>query len=373
MAGSVTALLCAWLLFAPLPAAAEAVATEQHRVQVVTLVEGLEHPWSLAFLPQGDVLITERPGRLRLVRDGRLLAEPVAGVPPVAAVNQGGLLDVVLHPAFADNRVIYLSYAAGSGSLFSTEVARARLDGMQLNDVEVIFRAQPKSRGGRHFGSRLLFLPDGTLLITLGDRGDRPTGQDRTGHDGSIIRLRDDGSVPPDNPWPDSAGIEPSIYSYGHRNVQGIVRHPDSGHVWAHEHGPMGGDELNRVVAGTNYGWPVITYGVNYGIGTRIGEGTSKQGMEQPVHYWVPSIAASGLAYYDGDAFPRWRGNLFAGSLKFSELVRLELRDAEVVHEERLLKGQLGRVRDVRQGPDGLLYLLIDHGQGTLLRIEPAA
>ncbi len=251
-------------------------------------------------------------------------------------------------------------------------MARGRLTGHRLENVEVIFRALPKSGGGRHFGSRLVFADDGLLYISLGDRGDRPNGQDLSTHAGSIIRVHDDGRVPADNPFAGKSGARAEIFTYGNRNVQGMTLQPGTGRIWAHEHGPQGGDEVNIVSAGTNYGWPVITYGRNYGIGTRIGEGTHKDGMAQPVLQWTPSIAPSGMAFYDGDRFPNWKGNLFVGSLKFEYLARLEVDGERVVHQERLIEGAIGRIRDVRQGPDGFLYLLTDESNGVLARIEPA-
>ena len=345
--------------------------SERQRFRVVTLVRGLDHPWGLTFLAGGDMLITERPGRLLRVDRATLQPRTVRGLPAIAAVGQGGLLDVTLHPEFASNRLVYLSFTGTDEDGLGTEVARGRLAGDSLEDVEVIFRALPKSRGGRHFGSRLLFDTDGHLLITLGERGDRPRAQDIGDHAGSVIRINDDGSVPADNPFVTTAGARPEIYTYGNRNVQGIALDPGSGRVWAHEHGPQGGDEVNILVSGRNYGWPVITYGRNYVLGTKIGEGTHKEGMEQPLHYWTPSIAPSGMTLYAGDKFPAWRGNLFVGALKYQLLVRLEERDKEIVHEERLLKDVLGRIRDVRSGPDGYIYVLTDHDDGVLARLEP--
>jgi glucose/arabinose dehydrogenase len=346
--------------------------TEAGALRVRVLATDLEHPWGLAFLPNGDMLVTERPGRLlRLDPDGRN-RRPVSGLPAIAAHGQGGLLDVCLHPRFTDNRLIYLSYAGSGEGGFGTEVARGRLDGTRLTDVEVLFRLQPKSGGGRHFGSRLVFDRNGYLFVTLGDRGDRPRSQRLDDHAGAVIRLRDDGSIPDDNPFSGRPGARPEIYSYGHRNIQGAALHPDTGELWLHEHGPQGGDELNLVRSGRNYGWPVITYGVNYVIGTSIGEGTHKAGMEQPLHYWVPSIAPSGMTFYQGERFPGWRGNILLGSLKFRLLVRLELDGEKVVREERLLVDRLGRIRDVREGPDGLVYLLTDAPDGVLARLEPA-
>lgn len=335
------------------------------------LLSGLEHPWGMAFLPDGDLLITERPGRLRRVHQGQLLAEPIRGLPPIAAVGQGGLLDLALHPQYAENGWIYLSYAAGEDGMVGTEVLRGRLNNDRLEEVQVLFRLQPKSDTGHHFGSRLVFDRAGYLYITLGDRGDRPRAQRLDDHAGSVIRLHDDGRVPSDNPFVHTPGALPEIYSYGHRNQQGAALNPVTGEVWTHEHGPQGGDELNRIQAGANFGWPVITYGVNYGIGTKIGEGTEKPGMKQPLYYWVPSIAPSGMAFYTGDRYPGWKGSLFIGSLKFRLLVRLELDGIRVVKEHRMLKDVLGRIRDVRQGPDGYLYLLTDESNGKLVRLLP--
>ncbi|MEX2480317.1 MAG: PQQ-dependent sugar dehydrogenase [Gammaproteobacteria bacterium] len=353
--------------------AALASDSEEERFDLRIVAEGLEFPWSLAFLPDGDMLVTERPGRLRRVAPDGTLGRPLTGLPPVAEVGQGGLLDVVLHPDFANNRLIYFSYAASGDGGHGTEVSRARLGDDALEDVERVFRALPKSSGGRHFGSRLLFLPDGTLLITLGDRGHRPNGQDLGTHPGSIIRITDAGAVPPDNPFVDRDGVRPEIYTFGNRNVQGIVRDPETGKIWAHEHGPQGGDEVNLIRPGTNYGWAEITYGRNYGTGTRIGEGEQRDDVTEPALQWTPSIAPSGLALYRGEAFPAWRGNLLVGSLKFRLLSRLVLGDDDrVVHEERLLGDELGRIRDVRVGPDGYVYLLSDSEDGVIARLEPA-
>ena len=352
-------------------ASAEAISSEEHDLRLVTVAVGLEHPWSLAFMPDGGMLVTERPGRLRVIRDGQLAPEPVAGLPEIAAGGQGGLMDVALDPDFADNGLIYLSYAAESLFQRGTEVARARLDEGQLVDLEIILEAGPKSRGGRHFGSRLTFGPDGMLYVTAGERGDPDRAQDLDDLAGSVIRIATDGTVPPDNPFVGRDGARAEIYSYGHRNPQGLAVHPQTGALWAVEHGPRGGDELNLLSPGANYGWPVITYGESY-AGFPIGEGTSKAGLEQPLRYWVPSISPSGLAFYTGDAFPAWRGDLFLGALSGRALVRLELDGDRVVHEERLLEDLGARIRDVRSGPDGFLYLLTDHPDGKLLRLEPA-
>jgi glucose/arabinose dehydrogenase len=352
-----------------------AAALGQHPLQPFSyeiLTDGLEHPWGLAFLPDGRMLVTERPGRLRLVSaDGTLHPDPIGGLPPIKPHGQGGLLDVVLHPDFSNNRLVYVSFAeAGDGGV-GTAVARGQLRGHRLEQVEVIFRLLPKTGTRQHFGSRLVFDNDGYLFITLGDRGDRPRAQDLNDHAGALIRLHDDGRIPADNPFAKRSDARPEIYSYGHRNMQGAALHPVTGKVWTHEHGPRGGDELNIAQAGVNYGWPVITYGVNYVTGTRIGEGTHKQGMAQPVYHWTPSIAPSGMAFYTGERFPHWQGNLFVGSLKFQLLVRLVLEGDKVVSEEHLLEEELGRIRDVRQGPDGLLYLLTDQDDGWLVRLLP--
>jgi glucose/arabinose dehydrogenase len=334
-------------------------------------VEGLEHPWGLAFLPDGRLLVTERPGRLRIVRDGTLDPRPVEGLPEIAAVGQGGLLDVALHPRYAATEWIYLSYAARGDGGIGTEVLRGRLRDHRLTEIQILFRLQPKSRTGLHFGSRLVFDRTGALIVTLGDRGAQDQAQRLDDHRGKIVRLLDDGRVPEDNPFAGRPGARPEIWTYGNRNVQGAARHLETGAIWAHEHGPQGGDEVNVIEPGRNYGWPVITYGVNYGTGTPIGEGTHKPGMEQPLHVWVPSIAPSGMAFYQDDRFPGWRGSLFVGALRDRMLVRLELQGEKVVREERMLQGVLGRIRDVRAGPDGFLYLLTDSSRGVIARLEP--
>jgi glucose/arabinose dehydrogenase len=349
----------------------EAISSEQATFRVVPVVTGLEHPWGMAFLPGGEILITERPGRLRLVRDGALDPAPVEGMPEVYASGQGGLLDVALDPGFASNRVIYLSYAASGEGGNSTRVARATLGERRLEDVAVIFTAEPLVRASKHFGSRLVFDAEGHLFITVGERGQGDRAQDLGQDNGKVIRLFPDGSVPEDNPFARVAGARPEIFSYGHRNPQGMAIHPQTGLPWLNEHGARGGDEVNVVRPGVNYGWPVITYGIDYS-GAPIGEGTHKEGMAQPIHYWVPSIAPAGMAFYDGAAFPEWRGDLFVGALKAELLVRLELDGERVVAEERLLDGAIGRIRDVEVGPDDFLYLLTDEGDGGLYRLEPA-
>ena len=346
--------------------------TEKHDLRSVPLARGLEHPWGMAFLPEGGILISERPGRLRIFQNNQL-SQPIAGLPEIARQGQGGLLDVALHPQFSNNRLVYFSFAEPGSGGAGTAVGRARLDGQQLNDLEIIFRMEPKSTTGRHFGSRLVFDQQGYLYITLGDRGDQQRAQQPDDHAGSVIRLHADGRIPADNPFVDRPGWKGEKYDLGHRNMQGAALHPQTGELWTHEHGPQGGDEINIIRPGNNYGWPVITYGVNYGIGTKIGEGTHKPGLVQPIHYWVPSIAPSGMTFYQGDKFPHWQGNLLVGALKDQLLVRLELDGNKVVAEERFLQNKLGRIRDVREGPDGYIYLLTDEADGGLYRLEPAS
>ena len=350
----------------------EVIKTLNQDIKVSVLVSGLEHPWGIAFLPGGDILVTERPGRLRIIREGQLDPKPIAGLPVISARGQGGLLDIALHPKYDENKLVYFSFSGPGNNGVGTEVARGKLFNNRLEDVQIIFRMQPKSGSGRHFGSRIVFDPDGYLYITLGDRGDRERAQLPDDHAGSVIRLYDDGQVPSDNPFVGKTGWLPEKYTLGHRNIQGAAIHPKTGALWVNEHGPQGGDEINIIGAGTNYGWPVITYGVNYVIGTKIGEGTHKPGLAQPVYYWVPSIAPSGMTFYTAEKFPDWHGDLFVGALKDQMLVRLRLEGDSVLNEERLLKNQLGRIRAVAQGPDGYLYLLTDEKNGALVRLEPA-
>ena len=342
-------------------------------IHVETVARGLEHPWGLAFLPGGRMLVTERPGRLRIAEQNGQLSPPFAGVPQVQAGGQGGLLDVAIDPRFADNRLVYLSYAEpGERSTAGTSVARARLGQGRLDDVQVIYRQEPKVRGGNHFGSRLVFARDGTLFITQGDRANHRQGaQDLSVGFGKIMRITPDGSVPRDNPFIGRDGAQPEVWSYGHRNVQGAALHPQTGQLWTVEHGARGGDELNHPEAGKNYGWPVITYGVDYS-GAKIGEGTTKPGMEQPVYYWDPVIAPSDMTFYTGDAFPEWKGSILIGSMQPGLLVRLMLQGGRVTSEERYLGDLNERIRDVQQGPDGLLYLLTDDRNGRILRIVPS-
>jgi aldose sugar dehydrogenase len=353
------------------PAATQEFTSEDGPIRVVTVAEGLEHPWGLAFLPDGRMLVTERPGRLRIVGTDGTLSAPLAGVPAVFAEGQGGLLDVALDPHFAQNQLVYLSYAEAEGDVAGTAVARGRLGDGRLEDVEVIFRQRPKVQGPNHWGSRLVFMPDGTLFVTLGERYQKERAQRLNETLGKLVRINPDGTIPADNPFVGRADALPEIWSLGHRNVQGAALNPATQRLWTIEHGARGGDEINIPEAGKNYGWPIITYGRDYS-GEKIGEGTAKAGLEQPIYYWDPSIAPSGATFYTGDKFPKWRGNLFVGALASQLLVRLELDGARVTHEERLLEDLGERIRDVRTGPDGFLYLLTDNTDGRLLRIEPS-
>jgi aldose sugar dehydrogenase len=346
--------------------------------KAVTLTTGLVNPWALAFLPDGRFLVTERPGRMRIIgADGRQ-GPPLPGLPPVVAEGQGGLLDVVLDPRFASNRLVYWSYSeAGDGDTNGTAVARARLDGApgaeRLADVQVIFRQAPKVSGRHHFGCRLAFGLDGRLFVTLGDRFSRKDDAQVLDNTlGKIVRIEPDGKVPADNPFVGKAGAQPELYSYGHRNVQGAAVHPTTGELWATEHGPQGGDELNVVQPGRNHGWPVITQGRNYGTGTKIGDGTERADVVAPLRTWLPtSIAPSGLAFVTSDRYPGWKGSLVLGALRSQALVRLTLDGHTVVKEDRYLQPLNARIRDVRQGPDGLLYLLTDNADGRLIRLLP--
>jgi len=340
-------------------------------LRVETIAGGLEHPWGLAFLPDGRMLVTERPGRLRLVdREGRI-SGPLSGVPEVFGYGQGGLLDVALSPTFAQDRLVYLSFAETGGRGAGTAVARGRFAEDRLEDARIIWRQQPKVSGRNHFGSRLVLRGDGTLFVTLGERFNyEDQAQDLSGTLGKIVRIELDGSAPKDNPFAGHANALPEIWSYGHRNIQAAALHPESGELWTVEHGPRGGDELNRPEAGKNYGWPVISYGTHYS-GFKVGEGTAKSGMEQPVYYWDPVIAPSGMVFYTGDLFGEWQGNILVGSLSPGLLVRLVLKDGKVAREERYLSDLGERIRDVQQAPDGSIYLLTDAYNGRILRITP--
>jgi glucose/arabinose dehydrogenase len=355
-------LLSAWL--APVLAA---------EPKVVSVARGLANPWAVAFLPDGRFLVTERAGRLRIVeRDGRL-GEPVAGLPAVDAGGQCGLLDVVLDPKFAENALVYWSYAEAGEGGNSTAVARGKLQGNRMVEVQKIFTQQPKVSSTLHCGSRLVFARDGRLFVVLGDRFSRKDdAQTLDNHLGKVVRIEADGKVPADNPFVGTPGAKPEIWSLGHRNMQGAALHPQTGELWASEHGPQGGDELNRVLPGRNYGWPLLTYGRNYGTGTRIGEEGPKPGFEQPLKVWLPlSVAPSGMVFLTSDRYPGWKGNLFLGTLRGETLLRLELDGSSVVREERLLGRANSRIRDVRQGPDGYLYVLTDSADGQLLRLQP--
>lgn len=347
--------------------------SEKHSFRIVPLLAGLENPWSIAFLPDGRMLVTERAGRLRLVsQDFKLDPKPIDGLPEVIANGQGGLFDVVLHPQHAQNDWIYWAYNAPGTGGWGTALARGKLQGQRMTEVQVLFSMQPKTRSAHHFGGRIVFDAAGMVYLTLGDRGDKDRAQKLNDHAGSVIRLHDDGRVPIDNPFVQRAGALPEKWTLGHRNIQGAAINPQTGELWTHEHGPQGGDEVNVIRPGLNYGWPVITYGVNYGLGTKIGEGQSKPGMVQPLQVWVPSIAPSGMAFVSVSQFPQWQGSMLVGALRGQMLVRLTLAGDKVLSEERLFQGRPGRIRDVRMGPDGLVYLLTDDPQGALLRLEPA-
>ena len=354
--------------------------TALHDYRVVTVADGFVVPWSMAFLPNGDMLVTERGGTLRIVRDGMLLPDLVEGIPEVVARGQGGLLEVLPHPDFATNRLIYISYSKATGNSpgGTTSVIRGTFENDRFTMTDQIFEAV--SEGNGHYGCKLAFDDDGYLFLTVGDRQARPAGdlaahpaQDIRNHHGVIVRLHDDGSIPDDNPFVGQVDARPEIWSYGHRNPQGLAIQPGTGAVWSTEHGPQGGDEVNVSTPGANYGWPVIGYGVNYRSGSAIHEATHMEGMEQPMHIWVPSIGASGLAFYTGDKFPEWQGNLFAGGLAGQRIDRLTIEDGRVVASETILQG-MGRVRDVRQGPDGFIYVALEargDGETPIVRLEP--
>ena len=340
--------------------------------EVEVIAEGLEYPWGMVFLPNGDLLVTEREGRLRRVSDGKLQDAAITGLPDNMYIEgQGGLLDVTIDPEFSDNNLIYLSYAGSGEGGAGTEVAKARLNGDALEDLEVIFKVQPKTQGQNHYGSRLLFDNDGLLYVTLGDRYSfMDEAQNTTNHLGSIVRIKTDGSFPLDNPFFNDLKAKPEIYAYGVRNAQGIALRPSDGVIWYHEHGPRGGDELNILKAGANYGWPAITYGIDYS-GAVISEKTDAPGMEQPVVFWDPSIAPSGMDFYTGDKFPEWKGDIFLGALAHRHLRRLKLEGDVVMEQEVLLKDRNERIRAVKTGPDGFLYVLTDSYDGTILRLQP--
>lgn len=343
-------------------------------VRVETVASGLRNPWGLAILPDGRMLVTEKSGTLRVVEQNGKVSSPLAGVPPVDASGQGGLLDVALDPSFASNHLVYLSYAEpGPNGTAGTAALRGRLGATGLEDVNVIYRQDPKVVGGNHFGSRIVFAPDGKVFITQGERfAYRDQAQNLNSLLGKVVRLNPDGTVPPDNPFVGKSGARPEIWSYGHRNVEAAAVHPETGKLWTIEHGAMGGDELNHPEAGKNYGWPVITYGLDYN-GSRIGVGAVKEGMEQPVYYWDPVIAPSGMIFYTGNKFPEWKSNIFVGGLASNVLVRLVLENGRVTKEERYLHDLHERIRDVQQGLDGYIYVITDNNNGRILRLMPAS
>ena len=358
-------------------AAAESFDSEKGRISVDVIADGLSHPWAIDFLPDGRMIVTERSGTMRLVTEAGGVSAPIKGLPKSDVGGQGGLLDVAVHRNFAENRLIYWSFSEAGNGGNSTAVARGRLseDGTALNDVRVIFSQKPKVRSDKHFGSRLVFDGKGHLFVTLGERFDpkfRVQAQDLGSHLGKIVRLMEDGKVPPDNPFVNKAGALPEIWSYGHRNAQAAAINPATGALWEIEHGPMGGDEINLPQPGKNYGWPIVSFGKNYD-GTPVGSGKSEMpGMEPPIYQWTPVIAPSGMAFYTAELFPRWKGNLFVGGLRSQALVRLELDGAKVTHEERLLRELGMRIRDVAQGPEGALYVVTDENDGMILRLSPA-
>jgi aldose sugar dehydrogenase len=366
----------AWTVLAapPLHAAevvAERIGTQYEAIRVVRVAGGLEHPWAVAFLPDGRYLVTERPGRLNIIDEQG--ATGVTGLPELVAIRQGGLLDVSLHPDFESNRWVYLTYSKGDEEQTTTALGRGRLDGNQLTDFEELFVQDRRSEPGRHYGSRIAWLSDGTLLMSIGDRGaEPPRAQDPADHAGKLLRLNADGSVPADNPFVGHEGVLPEVYSLGHRNIQGLVVAPGTDAIWATEHGARGGDELNLIEPGENYGWPVITLSRDYGTEAQFGEARSREGFVDPVYEFLPTHAPSGLAMVTADRFPRWQGNLLAGGLRAERIRRVVLEDGAVVHEEELLLGLVGRIRDVREGPDGNIYVLSDDADGALYRVEPA-
>lgn len=371
------ATLCAGALIntAALAAAPKELQSEQGTLEVTTITQGLEHPWALAFLPDRQgMLVTERAGNLRLIGADGKRSEPISGVPKVWAKGQGGLLDVVLSPTFKQDRLVYLSYAEGGGAVdkAGTAVGRGRLsdDLKTISDFKVIFRQEPKLSTGNHFGSRLVFDRDGYLFITLGENNDRPTAQDLDKLQGKVVRIFPDGKVPDDNPFVGQSGVRPEIWSYGHRNPQGAALNPWNGTVWENEHGPRGGDEVNIIERGKNYGWPLATHGINYSLQPiPEAKGKSVEGAVDPHHVWEKSPGVSGMAFYDADRFKPWQQNLFIGALVSQELIRLQFDGDKVVHEERLLGDLKQRIRDVRQGPDGYLYVLTDEEEGSLYKV----
>ncbi|WP_138514154.1 PQQ-dependent sugar dehydrogenase [Maricaulis alexandrii] len=372
MASTLALLVLSGMMPATAGAQTEIFETEQADFTLVTVAEGLDHPWSLAALPGGNFLVSERAGALRYVEQGTLRPEAVTGLPRVMNDNQGGLLGLALHPDFETTRWVYFAYSEGSSSANHTALGRGRLseDGRALHEVETLFRVNIDKARGYHFGGRIVFQPDGTLVLTLGDGGlYRDEAQNLGNHLGSVVRLNDDGTVPFDNPYASARGAQPEIYTWGHRNVQGIAFNPQTGSLWAHEHGPRGGDEINILEPGRNYGWPAISYGINYD-GTPVSDATHADGMEQPVWFWDPSIAPSAMAFYQGEEFPDWQGDLFIGALAGEHLVRFEIEGDRIISTEELLSGLGERIRDVAVAPDGHLYLLTDSRDGRMLRLD---
>jgi glucose/arabinose dehydrogenase len=363
-------LISSTLFLASASAFSQTFTSEDYKLTVTTVAEGLEYPWGMDFLPNDMMIVTERAGRVRTVSNQGQLSAPLKGVPKVVNNGQGGMLDVTLDPEFAKNNLIYVSYSEPGKGGSGTAVARAKLDieHNRLEDLQVIFRQHPKSHGPHHYGSRLVFARDGTLFITIGERGELDRAQDFSINRGQVIRIHSDGSIPDDNPFIGRKGYRPEVWSYGHRNPQGAALHPLTSNLWTVEHGARGGDEVNIPKPGKNYGWPTIAYGKHYS-GGKIGLGTHKAGMEQPVYYWDPSIAPSGMDFYSGNLFSKWKGNLIVGALKFRLLTRLVLDGEKVTREERLLEGLGERIRQVRQGPDGYIYLLTDSNEGRVLRL----
>jgi glucose/arabinose dehydrogenase len=354
------------LMSQPGCSAERAIDTEAGRINIETVAEGLEHPWGLAFLPDGRMLVTERPGNLRIVSSAGAISKPLTGVPEVFAVGQGGLLDVALDPDFKANRLVYLTYAEPGESGASTAVARGKLTEDGLEDVKIVFRQIPKVRGGNHFGSRLAFAPDGTLFITLGERFTFETAQDLSNHLGKIVRIKPDGSVPEDNPFLGQKDVQPEIWSYGHRNAQGAAIHPKTGKLWENEFGPLGGDELNIPKAGADYGWPVVSWGKHYD-GRAIPNPSTHPEFADAIYHWNPVISPSGITFYTGEAIPGWRDNLLIGGLSSAAIIRLTLEGESVTAEERIPMG--ARIRDVVQAPDGSVYALTDENDGKILRL----
>jgi glucose/arabinose dehydrogenase len=349
---------------------AERIQTQYQAIRVTRVAGGLEYPWGIAFLPDGSVLVTERPGRLQHIRGGQ--ATPIAGLPAIQARRQGGLMDVALHPDFENNRWVYLSYSKGDAEGTTTALGRGRLVDDRLEDFEEVFVQDRLSEPGRHYGSRIAWLSDGTLLLSIGDRGAMPArAQDSRDHAGKLLRLNADGSVPADNPFANGETAHPQIYSLGHRNIQGLVVVPGTDQIWVTEHGERGGDELNLVLPGKNYGWPIVTRARDYRSQEQYGEARSREGFVDPVYEFLPTLAPSGLATVTGDRFPNWRGDLLAGGLRAERIHRIVIEDGVVVHQEELLLGLVGRIRDVRVGPDGYIYVLSDAADGAVYRIEP--